>query len=63
VFSEGSNKYSPTTAPSTAIPYDLGVILRSNGNTPKRVWEKLSTPDENYSPQDSSGVEIVKLML
>jgi hypothetical protein len=30
------------------FPMDLGVIFRSNGNTPKRVWEKLSTPDENH---------------
>ena len=48
---------------ATAIPDDLGVILRSNGNTPKMVWEKLGTPDENHIPQDSSGVDIVKLML
>ena len=41
------SKYSRTTAPSTAIPDDLGVILRSNGNTPKMVWEKLSTADED----------------
>jgi hypothetical protein len=46
-----------------AIPEELGIILRSNGNTSKRVWEKFSTPDENRIPQDSSGVEIIKLML
>ena len=46
------------------MPDDLGVILRSNGNTSKKgMGEAQQSGRELYPPKDSSGVDIVKLML
>ena len=58
------SKYSRTTAPSTAIPDDLGVILRSNGNTSKDgMGEAQHCGRGSNLPRTVVAVEIAKLML